>query len=138
MARPAIDWEALYSAAEEARRVAYAPYSRFQVGAALLTDKGTIVKGCNVENASYGLTVCAERNAINAAVLRGETPVACAIVVDSKQPTPPCGMCRQVLAEFAALDAPVRTRTVKGKKEVRSTVGKLLPFAFTPDFLLGR
>lgn len=131
----AIPWEELFAAAERARRRAYAPYSNFRVGAALVSADGVIVEGCNVENASYGLTICAERNAMAQLVLLERRPVAVAIVVDSDQPTPPCGMCRQVLAEFGGPKLQVRTRTVKGKKELRATLGRLLPHAFTPEFL---
>jgi len=130
-----IPWKALFEAAEGARKKAYAPYSQFFVGAALMAADGTIVSGCNVENASYGLTLCAERNAAAHLVVLGKRPVACAIVVDSQRPTPPCGMCRQVLAELGSLKLLVRTRTVRGKKEARFSVADLLPHAFTPDFL---
>jgi cytidine deaminase len=107
------------------------------VGAALLFDDGSIASGCNVENASFGLTVCAERNAIGAMVLSGRQLGACAIVVDSEIPTPPCGMCRQVLAEFAGPDLIVRSRTLKGD-EAAYTLGELLPHAFTQSFLKRR
>lgn len=132
---PRIPWPELFARAERARKLAYAPYSRFYVGAALLAEDGSIVDGCNVENASFGLTICAERAAAAAMVAQGKRPVACAIVVDSERPTPPCGMCRQVLAELGSLDLEVRTRTVRGKKEARFLVRDLLPHAFTPDFL---
>ena len=135
MPKPRIPWAEMFELAEAARQKAYAPYSRFHVGAALLADDGTIVAGCNVENASYGLTLCAERNAAGALVALGKRPIACAIVVDSKRPTPPCGMCRQVLAELGSLEMPVISRTVKGNKEARWAVRQLLPHAFTPDFL---
>ncbi len=128
-----IDWTALFDAAEKARGRAHAPYSRFYVGAALLLADGSVASGCNVENASYGLTVCAERNAIGAAVLGGQRPVAVAIVVDSREPTPPCGMCRQVLAEFGDAALPVASRTLAGV-ERRWTLGELLPHAFTRAF----
>lgn len=128
-----VDWPKLYDAAEAARRLAHAPYSKFQVGAALLLEDGSIVSGANVENASYGLTVCAERNAIGASVLKAKKPVAVAIVVDSREPTPPCGMCRQVLAEFGTPELPVRSRTLGGQ-EAKWTLGELLPFAFTQRF----
>jgi len=130
----AIRWDELFSLAEHVRRRAYAPYSRFQVGAAIQCDDGTLVAGCNVENASYGLTCCAERNAVGQVVMNARRPVAVAIVTDSKQPTPPCGMCRQVLAEFAAPATPVRSRTAKGL-ERRYTVRQLLPAAFTGRWL---
>lgn len=127
-------WRKLWKAAEAARRRAHAPYSHFQVGAAIECDDGAIVSGCNVENASYGLTVCAERNAIGAMVLKGRAPVRVAIVVDHVRPVPPCGVCRQVLAEFAAPGVEVRSRTLDGR-ELKTTVGALLPFAFGADFL---
>lgn len=129
-----IDWEALYAAAEAGRQRAYARYSKFQVGAALLCTDGTIITGCNVENASYGLTLCAERNAIGHMVCEGKQLAAVAIVVDSAKPTPPCGMCRQVIAEFGAAGLEVRTRNLTGSEE-KFTVGELLPHAFTAEFL---
>ncbi len=128
------DWKRLFAAAASARKKAHAPYSRFSVGAALLLDDGSVVSGCNVENASYGLTVCAERNAVGAMVLLGRKPVACAIVVDSEVPTPPCGMCRQVLAEFAGPGLPIRSRTLH-QDEAQYTLGELLPHTFTRSFL---
>lgn len=129
-----VPWQQLYEAAELARQRAHAPYSKFQVGAVILCDDGSISAGCNVENASYGLTVCAERNAVGAMVLGGKKPVAVAIVVDSREPTPPCGMCRQVLAEFGAPELPIGSRTVSGQ-EARWTIAELLPHAFTRSFL---
>lgn len=128
---PGIDWEPLFAAAEKARLRAHAPYSKFQVGAALLTEGGSIVPGANVENASYGLTVCAERNAIGRLVVDGvQKLTAVAIIVDSREPTPPCGMCRQTLMEFGTPDLEVRSRTKAGA-EARWTLGELLPHAFT-------
>jgi cytidine deaminase len=127
-------WTRLWRAAEKARRSAHAPYSRFYVGAAIECDDGSIVCGCNVENASYGLTICAERNAIGAMALAGRKPVRVGIVVDSTRPVPPCGACRQVLAEFAAPLVEVRSRTLDGQ-ELHSTVGALLPVAFRGEFL---
>jgi cytidine deaminase len=128
-----LPWEALFEAAEAARQRAHAPYSKFHVGAALLADDGSIVTGCNVENASYGLTVCAERNAIGALVRSGRALKAVAIVVDAAKVTPPCGACRQVLAEFAAANLPIRSRTPHA--EASWTLGELLPHAFTRSFL---
>lgn len=124
-----IDWKSLFAAAEKARKKAHAPYSKFKVGVAVLASDGTVHPGCNVENASYGLTVCAERNALARAVVDGKKPVAVAIMVDSRRPTPPCGACRQVISELLPPDAPVRTRTVSGK-ETHYTVTDLLPDAF--------
>ncbi|MBK7860987.1 MAG: cytidine deaminase [Archangiaceae bacterium] len=126
-----IDWKQLFAAAETARKRAYAPYSKFAVGAAVLADDGTIHLGCNVENASYGLTLCAERNALARVVVDGKKPVALAIVVDSRRPTPPCGACRQVIYELLPPDAPVITRTPRGK-QTKYTAAKLLPDAFGP------
>lgn len=99
--------DALVAAARAARAHAYAPYSRYRVGAAVLTKSGRIFAGCNVENATYGATVCAERNAIGAMVAAGERePIACVVVTAGPTPGTPCGVCRQVLSEFAA-DMPV-------------------------------
>jgi len=129
-----IPWKDLFEAAASARARAYAPYSDFQVGAALLTEDGTLFTGGNVENASYGLSICAERNAFSRAVLEGYKRVrAVAIVVDTEVPTPPCGMCRQTMAEFAAPGMEVRSRNLEGK-ELRTTLEKLLPHAFTRAF----
>lgn len=102
-----MDWTSLISEARAAREHAYAPYSRFAVGAALRTKTGRVFRGCNVENLSFGLTICAERNALFAAVAAGEREFdVIAIVADSKEPVTPCGACRQVLAEFG-VDLPV-------------------------------
>lgn len=93
--------EELAAAAREASRRAYAPYSRFSVGAAILLEDGQIVSGCNVENASYSLTLCAERNAMSTVISRGgKKPVAIAIAGDGNKMCPPCGACRQFLIEF--------------------------------------
>jgi cytidine deaminase len=129
-----IDWPALRSAAERAARLAYAPYSRFRVGAALLCEDGTIVVGCNVENASYGLTICAERNAVFAAVARGQQHyVAIAIATEGQAPVTPCGACRQVLAEFTP-SFPVHAYCA-GPDVVAETTQSLLPHAFSKQSL---
>jgi cytidine deaminase len=113
---------------------AYAPYSNFRVGAALLTSDGTVVEGCNVENASYPAGSCAERVAVGTAITRGLRDfVALAVVTEATEPTPPCGVCRQVLMEFAP-DLPVSSATLGGA-EARWSVSDLLPHAFTPTSL---
>jgi cytidine deaminase len=97
-----VDLDQLIAAARAARLHAHAPYSGFRVGAALQTPAGLIVTGCNVENATYGLTICAERVAVVKAISEGQTKFArIAVVADSEAPTPPCGACRQILWEFA-------------------------------------
>ncbi len=128
------DWKALFAAAEHARTHAYAPYSKFKVGVAVLTRDGELVEGCNVENASFGLTVCAERNALAAVQVKGKKPVAIAIRVDSEKPTPPCGACRQVISELAGPGVEIRSRTAQGVEE-KYTLEELLPHAFDKTFL---
>jgi len=123
----------LVAAAGEARENAHAPYSGYLVGAAALTADGRIFTGCNVENASYGLSVCAERHAIAAAVAAGCSElVGMAVVTSSKPPAAPCGACRQVLAEFG--DFSVIMANTDGE-QVTSTVRDLLPIAFDPAVL---
>jgi len=120
----------LQRAAQAALRRAYAPYSRFLVGAAILSAKGAIYSGCNVENASYGLTNCAERTAIHSAVARegpGLRVRAVAVVNGKRLPCSPCGACRQVIFEFGP-QAVVLFRTAKGWKESR--IEELLPDSF--------
>jgi len=126
-----IDHEALTQAATEAHARAYAPYSRFQVGAAVLGQSGRIYRGCNVENVSYGLTSCAERNAIFGAVLEGErTFRAVAVVTGAEAPTAPCGACRQVLVEFAqGGDMEVVLATLNGARHA-TTLGAIFPLSF--------
>lgn len=125
---------ALARAARAARRRAYAPYSRFRVGAAVRAG-GDIHSGCNVENASYGLTVCAERVAVATAVAAGARRIdAIAVASGTEEPTPPCGMCLQTLAEFAGPELPVRLVGARGGT-VDTTLGELLPRAFGKRFL---
>jgi cytidine deaminase len=108
----------LIEAAKQARENAHAPYSNFRVGAALRSSSGRIFGGCNVENATYGLTMCAERVAIFKAVSEGERGFsAIAVVTDTEVLTPPCGACRQLIWEFCA-DIPVSMANLKGKMEV--------------------
>lgn len=130
-----LPWEELFEAAKAARERAHAPYSRFRVGAAVFYDDGAVIVGCNVENSSYGLSICAERNALARGVAEGRgKPLAIAVVADTKVPCPPCGSCRQVMAEFAGPDLPVRSRNLQGQEDVRQ-LGELLPHAFDRSFL---
>jgi cytidine deaminase len=126
--------ERLVDAAREARSHAYAPYSRYRVGAAVLTRSGALYAGCNVENASYGATLCAERSAIAAMVAAGDkNPVACAVVTAGPRPGTPCGICRQVLAEFARdMKLVLVAEDARGKIVARraSLLARLLPEAF--------
>ncbi|MCL4821632.1 MAG: cytidine deaminase [Vicinamibacteria bacterium] len=115
--------------AREARERAHAPYSRFKVGAALRAKTGEIVLGCNIENASYGLTLCAERVAVFKAVSEGFREFdAIAVCADAPHLTPPCGPCRQILWEFCG-DIPVRMVDLKGRARTMR-LSKLLPFPF--------
>ncbi len=119
-----------------AREKAFAPYSGFLVGAAVETIDGTIYTGCNIENASYGLTVCAERVAIWKAMSEGVKPGefrAIAVAADSKRPTPPCGACRQILSEFAP-DATITLVNLQGETR-EFTVAELLPESFNDSFI---
>src|SRR5688572_22820199 len=124
----------LVEAAADVRTRAYAPYSNFKVGAAVETEDGDIYTGCNVESASYGLTVCAERVAIWKGISRGVTKFGrIAVVVDTEVPTPPCGTCRQIIWEFCG-DVPVILANLHGKKET-VMMSELLPRAFDSKFL---
>lgn len=126
--------EKLIEAARTAREKAYAPYSRFKVGAALQALDGQIFTGCNVENASYGLAICAERTALVKAVSSGVTEFsALAVITDLEDPASPCGACRQVLCEFAP-KLPVLLANTRGRV-VETSLDKLLPLAFTPKKL---
>jgi cytidine deaminase len=129
-----VDWKRLQAEAVRARNNAYAPYSRFSVGAALLGDDGRVFTGCNVENASYGLCICAERNAVFSAVAAGVQKFrAIAVVSSAAQLVTPCGACRQVLAEFAP-SFDVRCYGSDGSEAVYTTAS-LLPHAFSDDAL---
>ena len=125
--------EELIAAAKAVRDRAHAPYSEYAVGAAVLTSDGSVFSGCNVENASYGLSVCAERHAVAAAVAAGCREISgLAVVTSSKPPASPCGACRQVLAEFG--DFPVVLANLDGDRRT-TTVRQLLPDAFLPETL---
>lgn len=126
--------EELVNAARDVRENAFAPYSNFKVGAAVETDEGNIYTGCNVESASYGLTVCAERVAIWKGISRGEKKFGrIAVVVDTDELTPPCGVCRQIIWEFCG-DVPVILSNLHGKTETIQ-MSELLPRAFDSKFL---
>ncbi len=123
-----MDAKELMKMAIEARQNAYAPYSHFAVGAALLAESGKVYTGCNIENASYGLTCCAERNAIFAAVGAGERRFKMlAVAADSPEPVTPCGACRQVIAEFG-----IPLVVMGNLKEATKTMTaeELLPYGF--------
>jgi cytidine deaminase len=130
--------EQLVVEAKQVRKNAYAPYSRYKVGAALLSSSGALYTGCNVENVSYGGTICAERGAIMQMVAAGERELTlCVIASEGPNPAPPCGFCRQVLAEFAS-DLPiVMVGVTPGEQDtfVRSNLSELLPGQFTQAHL---
>ena len=121
--------EELFSEARKAADFAYVPYSKFRVGAALLTGDGTLVTGCNVENRSYGLTICAERTAVVKAVSQGFRSFKALAVStpDSQNPVGPCGACRQVLSEFMPPDSPVIFGG-NGTEKIETTIGILYPY----------
>jgi cytidine deaminase len=124
----------LRTAAIEAAKRAYCPYSRFPVGAAVLTSEGRIFSGCNVENASYGLTICAERIAIFHAVASSSKKIAAVMIYTATpNPTAPCGACRQVINEFGP-HAEIYS-FCDGKKELRGSTAELLKYAFGPHNL---
>jgi cytidine deaminase len=126
-----MDIQQLIEKAIEARNKAYTPYSKFQVGAALLTKNQQVFQGCNIENASFGLTNCAERTAIFKAVSEGEKEFeAIAIVGDTDGPVSPCGACRQVMAEFFDKNTKIILTNLKGDT-VETTIDGLLPGYFT-------
>uniref|UniRef100_A0A1I7V0K3 Cytidine deaminase n=1 Tax=Caenorhabditis tropicalis TaxID=1561998 RepID=A0A1I7V0K3_9PELO len=124
----------LVNLAKTAMKRAHCPYSKFPVGAALLTESGETILGCNVENASYGGTICAERSAVVSAVSQGHTKFrAISVVTELKEPAAPCGLCRQFLVEFGNFKV-ILGSAGNNKLQVTSS-HNLLPFAFTPDSL---
>lgn len=126
---------ALKQAALKVRENAYAPYSGFQVGVALMSSSGEIYTGVNVENAAYPEGTCAEAGAIARMIAAGDRKItAVYVVADGAEPLPPCGGCRQKLAEFSAPDVPVTMATISGIEKTL-TVAQLLPGAFTPEHM---
>ena len=127
-------YDSLVQAAAEARGRAYAPYSHFRVGAALLARSGRVYTGCNIESASFTPTICAERTAISTAIAAGEAPrsfEAIAVVADSAEPTSPCGVCRQVLVELAPGAIVIMAASPEeGNGRLVMTVEELLPHGF--------
>ena len=130
-----MDKQQLINEAIKARENAYVPYSKFQVGAALLSKDGQVIRGCNIENASYGLTNCAERTALFKAYSDGITEfTAVAVVADTDGPVAPCGACRQVLFELCGPNTVVYLSNLNGAIQ-ETTVKELLPGAFTSEDL---
>ncbi|WHY01922.1 cytidine deaminase [Neobacillus sp. DY30] len=130
-----MDEKRLLEEALKARGYAYVPYSKFQVGAALLAKDGKVFRGCNIENASYGMTNCAERTALFKAYSEGVTQFESLVVVaDTDGPVSPCGACRQVISELCDSEMEVILTNLKGDIQ-RITVKDLLPGAFSPDDL---
>ena len=126
--------EQLIAAATAVREMAHAPYSNFQVGAAVEAESGKVYAGCNIESASYGSTICGERVAIWKGISEGEKRFSrIAVVVDTEELTPPCGACRQIIWEFCG-DVPVILSNLKGKTETIQ-MSELLPRAFDSKFL---
>jgi len=131
------DDRAILEAAIEAQKAAYCPFSKYPVGSTVRTEDGTLFSGCNVENASFSLTCCAERVAVFKAVSEGHKRItACAIVTKEEEPAPPCGACRQVLWEFGR-DMRVVLGNAEGQVRIMS-LGELLPGGFTPEQVLDR
>ena len=125
--------EKMFKKAREIQKNAYVPYSEFPLGAAVLTEDGSIYTGVNIENASFSLTNCAERSAIFTAVSKGKRKIKALLIVSStKNPVPPCGACRQVIQEFADGEIEIIMMTEEGK-EITMTSTELLPGAFSKN-----
>lgn len=130
--------ELLIKKAKQIRERAYTPYSKFPVGAALLTESGNIYTGCNIENAAYPVSCCAERVAIFSAIAAGETEFSeMAVVADTKRPVPPCGSCRQVMSEFFKGTMNIHLTNLNNNIKT-ITMEELLPFSFQPNDLTGK
>ena len=129
--------EELVLKAKEARKLSYSPYSRFAVGAAVLTKDGKVFLGANIENSAYPLCMCAERNALYNAYMNGykkEDLEALALIADTDGPCSPCGACRQVISELLPSKAPIYMANLKGELQ-ETNILELLPFAFSPEDL---
>ena len=132
-----MDKNELISKAKEARKLSYSPYSNFAVGAAVLTKDGQVFLGANIENSSYPLCMCAERNALYNAMMNGYKKsdfVALAITADTDEPCSPCGACRQVISELFPSDAKIYLANLKGDLK-ETNIEELLPFSFSGDDL---
>ncbi len=130
-----MDVTTLIEEAKIARQKAYVPYSKFQVGAALLTKDGKVYHGCNIENAAYSMCNCAERTAIFSALAQGDRNFeSLAVIADTDRPVSPCGACRQVISELCSKDMKVTLTNLKGDM-LEITVEDLLPGAFSPEDL---
>lgn len=130
-----MDFATLIEEAKKARNKAYVPYSKFQVGAALLTEDGKVYHGCNIENAAYSMCNCAERTAIFSAFAQGDRNFkGLAVIADTDRPVSPCGACRQVISELCPKDMKVTLTNLKGDT-LELTVEDLLPGAFSPEDL---
>ena len=128
-----LDINQLIEEAKKAREFAYVPYSKYKVGAALLTKNGNIYRGCNIENAAYSMCNCAERTALFKAYSEGDVDyVAIAVVADAPRPVPPCGACRQVISELCSPEMKVILTNLKGSVQ-EITVKELLPGAFSAE-----
>jgi cytidine deaminase len=126
----------LFERAVQVRDCAYAPYSKFHVGVSLITSKGHIFSGCNVENASYGLSMCAEMSAIAQMIAAGEKQISGLLVIGGGTAIcTPCGRCRQMIREFAEQNTPIYLCSIDGQCETK-TLGELLPFSFGPECLV--
>ena len=115
---------------------AYVPYSKFHVGAVVVDTEGNVYKGINVENASYGLAICAERNAISSAVTEGMKKIDLIVITgNTDEPISPCGMCRQVIREFATPDTRIVLATSKNDNYIVWTLEEMIPYSFGPEHL---
>jgi cytidine deaminase len=130
-----MDYAQLIEEAKKARELAYVPYSKFKVGAALLTNDGKVYHGCNIENAAYSMCNCAERTALFKAYSEGDKDFQMiAVVADTNRPVPPCGACRQVISELCSPSMKVVLTNLNGDVQ-ELTVHELLPGAFSPEDL---